>query len=317
VQRVLTNAHSFNALSSQDFYRRDEETHDDLARPAGRIAACVAVQNLDVTNDGPISMFEGGLAERIERGIFGRHDHIRPGQLIQFLDLRIGECCLGRSAPTQHVDGPDPAVAQRLKRVRRDIRNVQFVMSPRENAGHVHRHIAVADHNRASLSQVELVVAVVRMPVVPADKLGRGVAAREVFAGDFQPAIGLRANGVDDRVIVADQIDMVDIAPVFDVAEETQPGVAGGPLVSPCHRPDFRMIWGDAAAHQPEWGRQPFEQIDLDADRRLALQEIGGVEGGRSRPYDGNAQRGRGVDVKLRHRRSRGLLKNAFQCWLS
>ena len=124
----------------------------------------------------------------------------------EFLQFRVGEGRLRRTAPTEHVNIAHVAVLERFERVIGDVGLRQFVVAAGEDARHVHRHVAVADDGDPFLRQVEAQVAVIGMPVVPADELGRRVAAGQVFAGDTHFAVALRADGVNDRVIMGDQV---------------------------------------------------------------------------------------------------------------
>ena len=78
----------------------------------------------------------------------------------------------------------------------------------------------------------------------------------------------------------------------LDVAEEAEALAGGGLLVDPDHRLDLRVVGRDAAADQPERGRQAVEEVDLGV-RGLVLEHVlGGVEAGRAGADDGDAQRG-------------------------
>ena len=68
------------------------------------------------------------------------------------------------------------------------------------------------------------------MAVVPGDELGGRPGARQILAGDVQPAIALRAEGVDDRVVEASQIGVREITADLDVAEEPEAGLQRDPL---------------------------------------------------------------------------------------
>ena len=89
-----------------------------------------------------------------------------------------------------------------------------------EHARDVERDVAVADHDRAlGREQVELEVGVVGVAVVPADELGRGMRAGQIFAGDPERPVRRRAGRVDDRVVVLAQILARDVLAEGDVAE--------------------------------------------------------------------------------------------------
>ena len=74
----------------------------------------------------------------------------------------------------------------------------QLVAGQREHARDVDGDVPVPDHDRALAREVELELLEVGMAVVPGDERGRGPGAGQVLAGDPEPAVGLRADRVDD-----------------------------------------------------------------------------------------------------------------------
>src|ERR1700716_4122069 len=89
-----------------------------------------------------------------------------------------------------------------------DIGFAQVVDRRGQDAGDVAGDVALPDHDGAIARQIEYPVAIIRLPVVPADELGGGVAAREVLAGDSEASVGARTAGQYDQVIgVAELLD--------------------------------------------------------------------------------------------------------------
>jgi hypothetical protein len=111
----------------------------------------------------------------------------------------------------------------------------QLVGRQRQHPGHVGGDIAVADHHGPLAREVELVVGVVGVGVVPADERRRRATAREVLAGNPEMAIGLGAVGVDHGVVVLGELGARDVAPEVDVAEEAEAVARRGLLVDPDH----------------------------------------------------------------------------------
>jgi hypothetical protein len=137
--------------------------------------------------------------------------------------------------------------------------------------------------------EVELEVLEVRVAVVPGDELGRRPRAGQVLAGDPEPSVGLRTDGVDDRVVDREQIVVRDGRADLDVAEETEARPGRGLLERARDRLDVLVIGRDAEADEPPRRRQAVEQVDLDAGV-VALQErVGGVEPGGAGAHDGDA----------------------------
>ena len=179
---------------------------------------------------------------------------------------------------------------QHLDRVVGGVGLAQLVLGQRQHPGDVHRHVAVADHDRALAAEVELLVAVVGVGVVPADEGGRRVAARQVLAGYAELAVGLAADRVDDRVVEALEVLDLDVVADLDVAEEAEALARGGLLVDPDHRLDLRVVGGDAAADQAEGGRQAVEEVDLGVGVLVLEDVLGGVEAGGAGADDRDAE---------------------------
>ena len=87
----------------------------------------------------------------------------------------------------------------------------------------VQRDVAGADHHHALPAQVELVSREVGMAVVPADEVGRRVAARQSSPGI--PSRGRRgADRVDDRVVVLAQVGERECRPNSTLAKRRSRG---------------------------------------------------------------------------------------------
>ena len=156
---------------------------------------------------------------------------------------------------------------EQLDRVVGGVGLAQLVVGQRQHPGDVHRHVAVADHDGALAGEVELLVGVVGVGVVPADEGGGGVAAGQVLAGDAELAVGLAADREDDRVVEPLEVLDLDVVADLDVAEEAEALARGGFLVDPDHRLDLRVVGGDAAADEAEGGGEAVEEVDLGVRR--------------------------------------------------
>ena len=165
----------------------------------------------------------------------------------------------------------------------------QLVVGQGQHAGDVHRHVAVADHDRPLAGEIELVVGVVGVGVVPTDEGGGGVTAGQLLAGDAELAVGLAADREDDRVVEPLEILDLDVVADLDVAEEAEALARGGFFIDPDHRLDLRVVGGDAAADQAEGRGQAVEEVDLGV-HVLAFEDVlSGVEAGRAGADDGDA----------------------------
>ena len=130
----------------------------------------------------------------------------------------------------------------------------------------------------------------VGVAVVPADELGGGVRAGEVFAGDAQGPVRGRTGRVDEGVVVGKQVGARDVEAKRDVAEEAEARVGGGLLVYACDGLDLRMVGRDARADQTPGGGQALEHVDVEALGGMGEQVAGGVEAGRAGADHGDAK---------------------------
>ena len=237
-----------------DLDRRGEEAEDDPLLLALRRALGELAQGLDVDAGrlvGLVGLEEGG-AGRVELDVGGVDDHVGVLHLAQLLDLRVGEGGLDRAAAAEDDDLADLLRVEQLDRVVGGVGLAQLVVGQGQHPGDVHRHVAVADHHRPLAGEVEVVVGVVGVGVVPADEGGGGVAAGQLLAGDAELAVGLAADREDDRVVEPLEVLDLDVVADLDVAEEAEALAGGGFFVDPDHRLDLRVVGGDAAADQAE-----------------------------------------------------------------
>ncbi len=151
--------------------------------------------------------------------------------------------------------------------------------------------VAVADDDRALAAEVELLLGVVGVGVVPADEGRGGVAAGQVLARDAEPAVGLAAEGEDDRVVEALEVLDLDVVSDLDVAEKAEAVACRGLLVDPDHRLDLGVVRGDAAPDQAERGGEAVEEVHLGVRLGVLEDVLGGVEAGGAGADDRHAER--------------------------
>ena len=186
----------------------------------------------------------------------------------------------------------DRTLAEYLEGFSRDVGRSEFVRVPHQDAGHVHRHVAVADDRDApGRGQVEAAILEVGMAVVPADELGCRVNAGQVFARNPHLAVGFVAGGVDDVVVVPAEVVDRNIAAEFDVAEEAETLMLRGAVVDPDDVLDLLVIGSDAAAHQTERSGKAVEQVDMGLDAVRLEQRGDRVEAARTGADHGDAER--------------------------
>ena len=276
---------------ADDLDRRHQEVQEDPRRRAGGLALGVAAQDRQVALEGlVVAGVHVGLARRIQLHRGRVDDHVDPGELAELLDLLVGERGLGRAPAAEDVDVAHLALDQARQGVVGDVGGGQVLGRARQQARHVHRHVAVADHRRARGLQVEAHAPVVGVGVVPPDELGGRVAAGQVLARDPHAPVGAGAHRVDDAVVVGQHLVAHDVAPHLDVAEEAELGVRGDLVEDPRHRLDLLVVGRHAAAHEAEGRRQAVVDVDLHRQVLGVQEALGGVEAGGARADDRDAQ---------------------------
>ena len=202
-----------------------------------------------------------------ERGALVHVDAVQAPELLQ---LHARELALRRPPATQHHHLADPTLTQRGQGVIRDVGGRQHVGIRDQDTSHVHRHVAVPDDDRPLVRQVEFPVRKVGVAVVPGDELGRGMAAPKVLARDSEPTVRLRAEGVDDVVVVPAQVRPIQVPAHGHVAEEAHVGLRRDPVVLRGDLLDRRMVRRDALPHQPVRRGQAVEHVDPDLEAVIA-----------------------------------------------
>ena len=208
-------------------------------------------------------------------------------ELAELAQLGVRERGLRGAAAAEHDHVLDLGGGERADGVVGGVGDRDLVGVEHEHPGDVDGDVAVADHDRARGGQVELVVGVVGVAVVPGHELGRRVRSRPVLARDPEPVVDRRADRVEHAVVALEQVLAADVGAELDAAEEAEAGLLRGLLVHPRDALDLRVVGRDAGADEPERRRQDLEQVDLEA----GLQElVGRVEAGRAGADDRCAQ---------------------------
>ena len=156
-----------------------------------------------------------------------------------------------------------------------DVGTGKLVGVGHQNARDVERDVAVADDNSPGAGQVGRYLLEVWMGVVPADEVDRGDAAGQLFARDVQRSIRLRADRVDDRVVLLGQFGRADVLAHHDVAEEPEALVVGDLLELLADRLDLGVVGRDPGAHQTPRRREHLEHVDGDVE---VVVGVGGFE---------------------------------------
>ena len=128
------------------------------------------------------------------------------------------------------------------------------------------------------------------MPIIPADKDRRRVAADEVFTRNTELPVGFRAGRKQDLVVVSQGIGQPDIFAKGHVSEKAKAGQIGKFFVLSNDRFNFLMIRCHAASDQPIGSWQAVKQVNPNSSIFLLEQFANRVESSRSRAENSDAE---------------------------
>ena len=235
IELVAHELDPLDAFLAENRHRRPEEAEDDSARLSLRLASRELLQNRDVALG--VRALRLGTLE-----LGGVDDDVRAGELPHLVQLGRRERRLRGAAATDDDDLADRRARDRRNRRVGRIRGLELFVRERKHPRHVERHVPVADHDGTLDREVEVELLIVGMAVVPGDELGRRPRAAQILAGNPEPSVSLRADRVDDGVVEAHEIGVVDVAPKLHVAEESEARLFRDPLERPRDRLQLRVI---------------------------------------------------------------------------
>ena len=128
------------------------------------------------------------------------------------------------------------------------------------------------------------------MPVIPADKDRRWVAAGQVFTRNAELPVGFRTCREQHLMVVGQGIGQPNIFAKGHVSEKAKAGPTGKFLVLSNDRFNFLMIRCHAASDQPIGSRQAVEQVNPSSNIFLLEQFANRVESSRSRAENSDAE---------------------------
>ena len=276
---------ALDAVRSEDFGRRAEETQVDTAAAAPVRGLRQRSQGLEVQPDAFV-LRQRGIVDAAAPVV---HDDVRVGQLRQLEQLGRGELDVGGAAADQDVHVAHRAAGQGGEHARGDIGVPQLVCGPSQHTGHVQGHVARPDDDNLFRVEREVCPGGVRMAVVPAHEVTSAHHAGQGRARDVQPAVALGARRVDDGVVAGRQLVVGEVPADLDVADEADLVLGerlGQHTGDGFHR---RVIRRNAIAHEAVRGRQPVD--DVDVQRLAGGQQRGDrVQAGRPGADDGDAR---------------------------
>ena len=125
-----------------------------------------------------------------------------------------------------------------------DVSAGQFVGVGGEHAGHIEGDVAVADDDDPLVAEIDWQIGEVGVTVDPGHQFGGGAGADQAHPVDVQPAVVGRADGVDDGVVVRQQVVVAQVLADLDVEEEPEFAATGDPVEQPVTR---LVVWWSGA----------------------------------------------------------------------
>jgi hypothetical protein len=187
------------------------------------------------------------------------------------------------------MDLADLALGEHRQGMLGNIGVLELVDGLGKDAADIRRYIALTDDDCYLLRQIEDPIPVIGMAVVPAHKLGRCVAPRQILAGNAQFPVSLRTAGEDHRMVGGLEFRNTDVVSHGHIAEEGKCRGTGDLVIDQYRLLELRMIGGDPIAYQSKRGGQPFEHVDPHGVPRFN-EGLGGIESARSATDDGHPQ---------------------------
>ena len=256
-----------------------------------------------ITREGAQRVEVLGLAQPLRRrvvrgrrclerlGIDQRHGARQPAHLGQ---LVIGEGCVLWAAPADDVDRLDRCGRDGGARLGHDVGLGHLVGRLGQQACHVERHVAVADHRDAFDHAEVRTGPEIRMAVQPGHEPPRAPDVRQLFAGHAELAVEHHAGGHDRGVIGRDDLVPRLVTADLQIAAEPHVGLCQQLLELAHDRLGALMVGRHTRPDQAKRRRQTVDDIDVKGgpgNRRAAQQPVGGIEARRTGPHDGYSMR--------------------------
>ena len=189
-------------------------------------------------------------------------DELHAGQLLHLAQFLHAELGLGHATADEQVEHLGLVLADALVHVVRNVGlGLEVVGVAHEFAGHVHGHVAAADHGDV-LGRKRPFAGTGGVSVVPFDELGGTVHTFKVGAGQVQRLVLDRAGGEQHGVVTGQQVVKSHVLAEFHVAVEVDVRVIERLLKRGGDELDGRVVRGHTVTHQAEGHGQLLEQVD-------------------------------------------------------
>ena len=226
-------------------------------------------------------------------------DELHAGQLLHLAQFLHAELGLSHATADEQVEHLGLVLADALVHVVRNVGlGLEVVGVTHEFAGHIHGHVATADHGDV-LGRKRPFAGTGGVTVVPFDELGGAVHAFKIGAGQVQRLVLDRAGGEQHGVVTGQQVVEGHVLAEFHIAVQVDIRVVERLLKRGGDELDGRVVRGHTVTHQAERHGQLLEQVDArfgaEAELfaqllELAQEDVGGIDAGRPGADYSNAE---------------------------
>ena len=204
-------------------------------------------------------------------------------QLAQFQRCELH---LGGATATKDVNVSNGVFSKTLCDVFRDLGHEHVFGVLRQDTGNIQSNISHAQNGHGLRFQRPS-ARVVRVTVIPRDKISSTVGLGQINTGDIQRGIAVSTGCDDDRVVVRMQVIDSDVAANLNIAQKTNITALQDLVQGDNDLLDSRVIGSNTVADQAIGGGKAFKQVDIHVQTGFG-QNIRCIDASRSSADNGH-----------------------------
>ena len=216
--------------------------------------------------------------------ILGNND-VNIGNMPQLAQFQRCELHLGGATTAKDVNVSNGVFSKTLCNVFRDLGHKHIFRVLCQDTGNIQSNISHAQ-NGYGLRFQRPSARVVRMTVVPGDKVSSTVGLGQINTGDIQRGIAVSTGCDDDRVVVRMQVIDSDVATNLNIAQKTNITALQDLVQGDNDLLDSRVIGSNTVADQTIGGGKAFKQVNIHVQTGFG-QNIRCIDASRSSADDG------------------------------
>ena len=189
--------------------------------------------------------------------ILGNND-VDIGNMPQLAQFQRRELHLGRATTTKDMNVSDGVFGKALCNVFRDLGHEHVFCVLRQDTGNIQSNISHPQNGHGFRFKRPR-TGVVRVAVVPGDKVSSTVGLRQINTGDIQRGIAVSTGCDDDRIVVRMQVINGDVATNLNIAQKTNITALQDLVQSDNDLLDSRVIGSNTVTDQTIGGGKAFK----------------------------------------------------------